>query len=154
MKKIVDWLFSDKNVAVYLRWIIRYRYIVLLLALVVTVASAVIVRKISVDSSIMALLKKNTPAVERINRLEKKLGGIGDLIVMIESGGREQSLQVADTLLGEIKKFEWVADASYAINDSLLVKKKLLYIDVDDLKEIRNRVEQGISGKIKKANPL
>ncbi len=154
MKKIIDRLFSDANVSVYLNWIIRYRYIVLLLALIVTTASAVIVRKISVDSSIMALLKKNTPSVERINNLEKKLGGIGDLIVMIESGNREQSLQVADKLLGEIKKLEWVADASYAMNDSLIVKKKLLYIDVDDLKEIKNRVEHGISGKIKKANPL
>ncbi len=154
MKKIIDRLFSDANVSAYLTWLIRYRYIVLLLAIILTSGSAVIVKKISVDSSIMALLKKNTPAVERINNLEKKLGGIGDLIVMIESGSREQSLHVADKLLSEIKKLEWIADASYSINDSLLVKKRLLYISVDDLKEIRNRVERGISGKIKKANPL
>jgi predicted RND superfamily exporter protein len=154
VKKIIDRLFSDINVSAYLNWIIRNRYIVLLLAIILTCASAVIVKKISVDSSIMALLKKNTPAVQRINGLEKKLGGIGDLIVMVESGNKEQSIHVADEMLKKINKLEWVADASYSINDSLLVKKKLLYISVDDLEEIRNRVERGISGKIKKANPL
>lgn len=154
MKKTLNRLFSDSSVTAYLKWMTRNRYLIIVLSIIVTAVAFFIDKGIGVDSSIMGLLPENTPSILRVKALEKKTGGLGDLIVMIESQDRNRIFQVADELRDTIRKLKWVDDADYRINDSIFMEKKLLFLDTTDLRGIYNRVDKYISGKKQAVNPL
>lgn len=152
--KSLDNLFDSNRIRAYTRFLISYRYSVLLLAVVISAGALWMVKSISIDSSIMALLPKTTPSIQRVNEMEKKTGGFGDLIVMLESPDKTTAIAFAEKILPEIQRLPWVERASFRMNDSIFQSNKLLYMDVSDLEEIRDRIKSKIATKKNKYNPF
>jgi len=152
--KFLDNLFDSSRIYSYTRFLITYRYFVLILAIMISAGALWMVRAISVDSSIMALLPKTTPSVQRVNEMEKKTGGFGDLIVMLESPDKTTAIAFAEKILPEIRRLPWVDRASFRMNDSVFQSNRLLYMEVYDLEEIRDRIQSKIAKKQSKYNPF
>lgn len=148
-------IFETERVIRYTGFLIRWKYLILSAALILACAGLYFVRNLSIDSSIMALLPENTPSVERVCELEKKTGGFGDLIIMLESSSYPNgNIAFAEKILPEIQRLPWVENASYKTDNSFFNKNKLLYMHVNDLQEVKNRVKSYIEKKQQKYNPF
>lgn len=154
MKKLTDALFTENRITNFTAIIIKSRYLIFSLALLLSVFSFRLVSDLHIDSSIMALLPKNTPSIKRINELEKKTGGFGDVIIMIESPDSDMNIAYAEKLLPEIRKRPWVDRAQYRLNDTVFNRNKLLFLDVTDLEDIQDRLNTFIAKKQGTYNPL
>jgi predicted RND superfamily exporter protein len=151
IKDFFDYLFGYRQVERYVRVVVRLRFLILIFSVIITAGALLIAKDIRVNCSLMALLPANTPSVQRIKALEKKTGGFGDLIVMIESPDKKENISAAESLVQQIRTFPWVGRAEYRLDDSLFFNKKLLFLQTSDLKEIHNRILRQIR---KKQNPL
>lgn len=146
--------FPRSLVKPWIRLILKARYFIVLLAILLSVLGLQKASRLHLDSSLMALLPQNTPSIQRVDSLKNKLGGTGDLIIMLESDHPSQLIPFADTLRQKISMLEWARDVSYAQDDSVMKSKRLLYMDLADIQEIKSRLEHYVHQEIQSANPF
>ena len=106
------------------------------------------------ESNIISLLPKNTPSVKMLSKIMEKTGGFGDLMVLIESPDLELSKKYAQEILPEIKKKDWVDLAYYEIDDTCFRKNKLLYAKLEDVKTVKQRLDEYITEYKLRENPF
>jgi len=106
------------------------------------------------ESNIISLLPKNTPSVKMLRKIMEKTGGFGDLMVLIESPDLELSKKYAQEILPEIKKKDWVDLAYYEIDDTFFRKNKLLYAKLEDVKTVKQRLDEYITEYKLRENPF
>jgi predicted RND superfamily exporter protein len=123
-------------------WLTRHRYIVLAAAVSLTALGGWGVAGLRLDSSLTALLPRDTPSVRRLAQVKEKAGGFGDLIVMVESPDPERSTAYVQSILPAVRALPWVDRASFAVDDRVFADNELLYIDLPDLQEIERRVDE------------
>lgn len=131
----------------------HYR-LVIFVALVGTLASLFWARKLTLESDMVALLPQDSASVKELQRLTDKLGGTGDLQIMIRSSAPEKSLEFARELLPEIRALDWVEQANMGTDTSFFEARKLLYTDLEDLQTIEERIAERIRYENLLANPF
>ena len=123
------------------RKIVRFRVPIVLISILVTGWSLRTITNLRLNSSLIALLPENRPSVQSLHKVLAKTGGSGDLMVLIESPNPDESKSFARQLLPKIRSFSWVKDADIGQDTSFFEKNKLLYIDLEDLKTIAERID-------------
>ena len=84
----------------------RHYRSVLFVALIASVVSLFGARNLTLESDMVALLPQNSQSVMELRRVTEKLGGTGDLQIMICSSAPEKSLEFARELLPEIRDLD------------------------------------------------
>ena len=123
-------------------WVLRYRVVIVVLAVAVTVGALLTVVKLRLSSNMIALLPEKRQSIQALHRIVDKIGGSGDLMVMIESSHPEESKRFARQLLPTLRKLPWVKDAEIGRDTSFFEKNRLLYIALEDLKTIAKRIDE------------
>jgi MMPL family len=92
-------------------------------------------------TSTRALMPRNVPFIERYGQLDKEFGDLDDLVIVVEAPSLPEATVYANRLVREVKAAQVpLTRLSYRIDPKQFEGRALLYLSVDKLKEIRNRI--------------
>ncbi len=145
---------------------IAYRHYgkVLLGALLITAVALVFVSKLKISKDIASLLPENTESVRVLRETSKRIGTTGYLMVVVEGEDINQMklfaedfsknlLMERDRLRRQGKEY-FVRFVDYKNPIKFFEDRFLLYISLDDLRRIRDRIRDRIKEEKLKSNPF
>ncbi len=131
---------------------------VLLIALITTLPMGYWTARLFGDTraDVKELLPSNAQSVLTLNELERRFGGRSYLNITIESPSREANRRFSDALVEGIKKLPNIRSVRNKLGEekSFFEQHKWLYVDLEDLEEIQERVEDAVNDAKARANPL
>ncbi len=139
----------------YVKWLNRYKGLLAILFILFFSLSVWKSSHLKLRSDFKQLLPENFQSVKDINRIAERMGGEGSLIVTIESKDPALSIRFANDLIAELKKYppEYIYQIDYNVSDAkkFFEENKYLYMSLEDLQQIHDRLERRIQReKIKK----
>lgn len=143
-----------RTVAAYVSLSYRRPWLPLLVLGAVTWLFMGFAQKLRIDTDLRVLLPDGTPSKVAMQEVEKRKGSTDFYTIAFEAAdveglGRFQKV-LADSLL-KWPEVEWV---QYDQDRSFFERKALLYMPVDQLTDLKDRVSGMIGGQFAKANPL
>ncbi len=121
---------------------------------ILTVISVHFASRLKFESNFEALLPKTFPSVLTLDEVTREFGGTGYLVAVIKSQNTRASKKFAFDFVKEIEKLPEVKYVSWRQPKKFFEDRKLLFIELEDLREIRRRVNKKIEFEKRKANPL
>lgn len=146
--------FSDRSVGRYCQVLIRRKWRILVGALLITVPCVWGAGQLRLDTNLMALLPEDSLSLRTLHRVLEHTGGAGDLMVMIESPSLEASLRYARRLAPKIRRLDWVERAAFGPDTSFVEKNALLYMPMDRLRQLDERVAEQLRRERLRHSPL
>jgi len=146
----------EKTLHKIINFIIRKPGQVLVIALILTGLLGFAMSKHKLDADLLALLPEQKQSVKNLNMLAKKFGGIGYILVCVETKDKkiEAAKQFANDLVPRIKKLKDVRYVDYRMPVNYFKDRALLYMDETDLWKIHYRLNKKIKLEKKLANPF
>jgi predicted RND superfamily exporter protein len=137
----------------------RHPVLVFLLACLVTAGSAFYASHLELRSNFEELLPDSYRSVQDLHRLVGRVGGLGNLVVAVECDDLKASERFAEDLVPRLKQNlppNYVRYVEYKVDEQkdFYEKNKYLYLDLSDLREIRDRVKDRIEEEKWKRSPL
>ncbi len=112
-------------------------------------------RKLETD--LVALIPENYQSVKTINEIKQRVGGVGSLVVLVQSPDFEANRRFAEDLAHELQdeKYEtYINFVDYKRDAEFYRKNALLFMETDDLDEILTRIDDYIIQEKLKLSPL
>lgn len=126
------------------------------LCLLLTLVSLFSSRHLAFKPSLNDLLPRGYESVKNLEEMTQRIGGIGFLIAALEGENLEASKRFARDLgarlLRELPQEIKYVDCS--MNRDFFVERRLLYISLEDLREIKRRIQRKITDTRLRANPF
>jgi uncharacterized protein len=136
----------------------RYREILIVSTLLTVVCSYFVYQLIlRLETDIAALIPKNYTSVRTLEDIKDRVGGVGSLIVLAECEDFEASKRFVDDLAVELQKetyWKYVNYVDYQRDVEFFKQNALLYMDLDDLEEIHDRIDDRVAQEKLKLSPL
>jgi len=131
------------------------RYVIILLAgILLTAAGAYFTLKLPLQSDLTALLPDDYDSVNTLRAINEKVGGFETLDVLVQGRDFEAMKRYADDLAEALMARENVSIVSYKQDVEFYESNALLYIDLDELKEIRDRIDDRVTSAKLAYNPF
>ncbi|HKY64316.1 MAG TPA: MMPL family transporter [bacterium] len=145
----------EKFFRCWVRWLLKYYGVVILLVLALSALSFPrmirLFKTISTDP--IDLLPRNYPSVQTLLQLRDKLEPKKRFAVVFESDNPEQTQKLIQDLKLVLEKNPYVGQALITkVGYEYFDKHKLLFLELDDLKDIRHRIDRKIQRE--KLGPL
>ncbi len=112
-------------------------------------------RKLETD--LVALIPENYQSVKTLNEIKQRVGGVGSLVVLVQSSDFEANRRFAEDLAHELQdeKYEtYINFIDYKRDAEFYRKNALLFMETDDLDEILTRIDDYIIQEKLKLSPL
>lgn len=112
-------------------------------------------RKLETD--LVALIPKNYQSVKTLNEIKQRVGGVGSLVVLVQSPDFEANRRFAEDLAHELQdeKYETYTNfVDYKRDAEFYRKNALLFMETDDLDEVLTRIDDYIIQEKLKLSPL
>mgnify|MGYP001614426442 CR=1 FL=1 len=128
--------------------------------------------RMQVKTDFLDLLPEDTKSVAMINRIRNDMGGLGFVVLAFEGYDPEKNAVDLDTsrpgenryssnmiafvnaLAKKIKEYPDVRFVQHKLDLSFFTKNRYLFMDVEDLVEVRRRIADHIEFQKRKSNPL
>ena len=114
--------------------------------------------KIKLKSDLKELLPSNSSSVESLNKMIKKVGGMGLLIVAVEGPNERASKKFLEDLAGKLKEYPSgvIRSVNYKVDDieEFYNKYALYYLPERDLRVLRYRIQRKIEYEKLKMMPV
>jgi len=139
------------------RWAVRNHrrpYQALLLALVLTVLGGYFSQTLTLSADFVGLLPKAFPSVQDIEKLRKRFGGQGNVVVVGMGADPEVLKRFADDMAPQLEQLSEVRYVNYQRPRAFFDAHSLYYVDVEDLETIQERIDARITWEKQQANPL
>jgi len=101
-------------------------------------------RKLHIENDLFQLLPAGTESVQNLKKLQQDFGGMGHLIVTVESQDPDRARAFADEFAGRIEKNPEVRYVDYRRPVDYFKERQWLYLDTDDLREMERRVDRSL----------
>ena len=144
---------ADRLAAIAVRW----RYFIVLAALVVTAAAAgpaIDLVRLHIRTNIFALLPPSQPSVRSLDAVIRKAGGWGDLVVLVDSPDPEADIRFADRVQAALAGAPWVNYSEYRADQAFLESHALLLIAKTDLETIAEQLDERYRYEVAKRDPF
>ncbi len=128
--------------------------LVLGLAVLVSLLCLIPLKRLETRISLTDLLPADFASVKLWHRIGEKFGGQGPLAVVIHSEDSALNASAIAHFASHLQSHPDVNFLEYRTEADFYKSHKLLYIDLDDLKEVDRRLETGFYLSRKKRNPL
>ncbi len=143
----------------YVRFLYRARWFLAPFFVTLFIFSMMVAKHLQLRSDFKELLPENFQSVKDLNRIIDRVGGTGSLIVAIESNNPGASIHFGEDLVARLKAYppDYINRIEYNVSDlkEFFEKNKYLYMDLNDLREIRDRLSRRIQKeKLKKIGLL
>ena len=142
----------------YNNFVIRVPYTLFVATIIITAVSLWLAFKLDIKTDFFELLPANYRSITDLNKVVDRVGGVGNLLIAIETDNFEAGKKYVEDVAADLKKLpkDKVMDVTYNIQD---VKKYysdnvLFYLDKEDLKTIKQRLEAKLEYEKKNNNPL
>lgn len=132
----------------------RWPKTLLVLALIVSGFSLYSIRQIKIQTSLLNVLPENIPSVKLLKEVQEKLGTLGELTIILKSDSSAENRKSVEWLVHRLKSHPQISFLDYQREPQFFYKHKLLYIDINDLRDIENRLETQLWGHSQKYNPI
>ncbi|MDA0710052.1 MAG: MMPL family transporter [bacterium] len=137
----------------------RHYKSIIVVSILLTVFCSFFVYKLvrRLETDIAALIPDNYQSVKTIDEIKKRVGGVGSLVVLIQSPDFEANKRFAEDFAQELQKPEYrefVSFLDYKRDTEFFKKNAMLFMDEDDLEEILIRIEDRIAQEKLKLSPL
>ena len=145
------------------RWLAdkTYRHYksILVVSILLTVFGSFFVYKLvqKIETDIAALIPDSYQSVKTLEEIKKRVGGVGSLIILVQSPDFDANKKFAEALAAELQKakyHKYVNYVDYKRDVDFYRKNALLFMAEDDLEEILSRVEDRITQEKLKLSPL
>ena len=132
----------------------RHHWTVILLTLLVTALAGVYVAKLRIDSDLGALLPGDYPSVRTLEEIKSNLGGLGNLRVVITSNRPDSAKAYIDELAAALVRNPHIHFVDYRVDKEFFRKHSMLYMELEDIETIRDRIETRITQEKVKLSPF
>lgn len=117
-----------------------------------------LVRDIPIEADFKNLLPQDKVSVVELNRIIEKVGGVGNLSIVVTSPDREKTIAYIDAIAPELQALpkEYVRSVDYNVSTTqkFFETNKYLYAEREDIQEIRRRLKEKIDFEKLKSNPF
>ena len=146
---------SKRLLSLWLELITRHAGRVCVVLIVLTVLSTWAASRLTVNTNQLDLISQDLRQVKDVKRVNDMIGGIGHLIVALRGKDPELLQKVSDDLAKEFKADEeHVREVTYRVAAEFLRLNGALFMETDDLIELKRRVMLKVRDVIKRANPF
>lgn len=138
----------------------RRPWLILFLALVVSVVSIFFARNLGLDSRFIALLPESRPSVQDLERVRDRVRGLSALTVAVQSPSKDLDAmrRFIEDLAKELEKLPpeqvGIVDWNVGAYDDFVRDNKHLYAPLDLLERLRDALEDRLDRERLKHNPL
>ncbi len=147
------------------RWILHYlvianrhQLLALIIVLITVVVSGMVAYRLQLKGSIKELLPNKSQSVMELNRLVERMGGVGSLIVVVESPHLAANKRFMDDLASRLSELPpgTIRYINYKATDirKFYQDHFLYYIDADDLEILYRRLKRRVDYEKMKLNPF
>ena len=131
------------------------RYILVIVSYAfITAVAAYFTLQLKFDSSFEDLLPRSFASVRALDDITREFGGTGYLVLDVESDDLAKSKLFSADLVREIEKLPEVKYVNWRQPRQYFDDRRLLYMNLDDLETVRDRIKKKIDVEKQKANPL
>ena len=135
-------------------YVFHHHISIIVAATVLSVASGFFAAKLRIKADSADLLPDDYVSVQELNRIKARVGGIGPLMVIVISDDLGSAVDFMHTLADSLEGNPLISSVIRGKNSEFLSKNRLLYMDLDDLQEIHDRVDEHIELQKLKRSPL
>ena len=140
-------------------WTYRHYRGILVVSILLTAFCSIFVFRLGrkLETDLVALIPENYQSVKTINEIKQRVGGVGSLVVLVQSPDFEANRRFAEDLAHELqdKKYEtYINFVDYKRDAEFYRKNALLFMETDDLDEILTRIDDYIIQEKLKLSPL
>lgn len=132
----------------------RYGWITAVSFLLTVAAIFTIATRWNIDSNLNTLLPQDSPAALAMEEVAARVGAGSSLFVVIDSPDKQANLDYAAAYSQELRAIPEIALAHYHNDKQFFEEHKLLYMQPEDIAQLRERVERTIAQRKREANPL
>ncbi|RMF65197.1 MAG: hypothetical protein D6743_08275 [Calditrichaeota bacterium] len=132
----------------------KYHLYIVLLAVVFAVIGAHYTTKLALQTDLTALLPDSFESVKAYNEIKKKVGGIGELRLVIESEDFDAAVRLANDLAPALRKSPYVKYVDHKNAVDFYEKNALLFLRPEELDTLYARIDRKIAREKQKLNPL
>jgi hypothetical protein len=136
---------------------IYHHYVaIILFSLLLTVISGYFAKPLlnNIQVDFAALLPDDYVSVGELQRIKKRVGGIGPLMVAIRGETLDESIVFLHTLADSLENNPLISSVSRGRNSDILSRNRLLYMAQEDLETIYTRFEDKVELEKLKRSPL
>lgn len=146
---------SKRLLSLWLELITRHAGRVCVVLIILTVLSTWAASRLTVNTNQLDLISQDLRQVKDVKRVNDMIGGIGHLIVALRGTDPELLQKVSDDLAKQFKADEEnVREVTYRVAAEFLRLNGALFMETDDLIELKRRVMLKVRDVIKRANPF
>ncbi|MFO1463599.1 MAG: MMPL family transporter [bacterium] len=142
----------------YVRFLYRGRWPLALLFTLLFAFSVAKASHLKLRSDFKELLPENFQSLKDLDRILKRVGGEGSLIVAVESEHPEASIRFANDLVAKLKGYppEYLKQVDYNVAEvkRFFEDHKYLYMDLEDIKTLYDRLNRKIQREKLKSSGL
>ena len=131
----------------------RYLHVIAVYA-IITAAAAYFSWHLRFDSSFEDLLPRSFASVRALDDITKEFGGTGYLVLDVESDDLPAAKRFSADLVKALERQPDVKYVNWRQPKQYFDDRRLLYMDLEDLKTVRQRIEKKIKFEKQRANPL
>ena len=140
-------------------WTYRHYKWILVVSILLTAFCSIFVYELvrRLETDIAALIPENYQSVRTLEEIKQRVGGVGSLVVLVQSPDFEANKRFAEDLARELRGVEYetyVNFIDYKRDTEFYRKNALLFMETDDLDEILARIEDYIIQEKLKLSPL
>ncbi|RME27642.1 MAG: hypothetical protein D6806_04365 [Deltaproteobacteria bacterium] len=149
---------ASKLVERYVRFLDSRAGLVLIVAAVVTTLAGLSASRFRLKTDFAELLPQDEPSIRHLEEAKKRMGGLSNLIVAVEGDDVDSNHRLVDDLVQKFKDIpkDYVVYIKYNIKEEkrFYEKYKHLYVDLEDLQELYERLHEKVRYERIKNNPL
>lgn len=136
------------------RLITDHYLLVLIFALVLSALGAFFIRKLSLQSDLSALIPDHYESVKTLKKVGDKIGGFETMEILVQGDNFESIKKYAAALTEKLKKSPMVSFVAFEADVDFYERHALLYINYDELVEIRDRIRDQTEKSTLEYNPF
>ncbi len=140
-------------------WTYRHYKGILVVSILLTAFCSVFVYRLGrkLETDLVALIPENYQSVKTLNEIKQRVGGVGSLVVLVQSPDFEANRRFAEDLARELqdeKYGTYINFVDYKRDAAFYRKNALLFMETDDLDEVLTRIDDYIIQEKLKLSPL
>lgn len=132
----------------------RFHKPILLVALVMAVIGGYFTSKLGLDSDLAGLLPDSFESVQALRRMQDKVGGIGQLRIVLETDDFAAAKALAEDLVPRLHESSYVNYVDYRNDVEFYNRNALLFLDTLSLDSLHLAIQNTIDARKQELNPL
>ena len=139
------------------RYIYHHYIGIIALATILSVFAGFFAAKLAgnIKTDFADLLSDDYVSVQELNRIKTRIGGIAPLMIVITSDDLDAAVSFMQVLADSLEHSSLISSVSRLDSKKNLLKKnRLLYMDLEDLREVNRRLDEHIELQKLKQSPL